>query len=387
MWMSQKIMTGVVLSFFLSAPTVIAVQKPEGKEAGKRDSLKLERAREFLKWGNQYQEKGLTEKAREYWKIALELDPDLSEAHENLGTSDLAEGNNPNLSMDREPLSENLETDSERPYGKLVKNLFDRAMTQYRKKEYEEALRSLDQAQKLDPSNRLLQNLRKRVEADYSDTLLGKQLQEARVQWREGNGEEALRILKSILRDHPKYRPAVDLLDEMGNASQNEREKKIRPILQKAQKAEKDNRFMEAQAHYDAILKVDPQNKDAAAGSERMARLIDPLRKKTRDLESALKAGNKKKAEADLAEIQELSPNHPKLASWKEKIKELSGNGVPEDSQAKADTAYNLGLESYRKGDLASAKKFWTQALELNPQSTQARRNIDRLSREHPELK
>lgn len=58
----------------------------------------------------------------------------------------------------------------------------------------------------------------------------------------------------------------------------------------------------------------------------------------------------------------------------------------PEDQQAQADQAYNLGLESYRKGDFASAKKFWEQTLQLLPNHLQAQRNLDRLKQEHPDL-
>src|SRR5580658_3739843 len=43
------------------------------------DPGKIDRAMEFFNKGNEYAEKGLKERAREYWKIASELDPRLSE--------------------------------------------------------------------------------------------------------------------------------------------------------------------------------------------------------------------------------------------------------------------------------------------------------------------
>jgi len=58
-----------------------------------------------------------------------------------------------------------------------------------------------------------------------------------------------------------------------------------------------------------------------------------------------------------------------------------------EDSQAKADQAYNLGLDSYRQGDYAAAKKFWEETLEIQPTHLQAQRNLERLKQEHPDLK
>ena len=37
--------------------------------------------------------------------------------------------------------------------------------------------------------------------------------------------------------------------------------------------------------------------------------------------------------------------------------------------------------------DLAAAKGFWGKVLEMNPRNIQAKRNLDRLLEEHPELK
>ena len=56
------------------------------------------------------------------------------------------------------------------------------------------------------------------------------------------------------------------------------------------------------------------------------------------------------------------------------------------EAQAKADQAYNLGLESYRKNDYAAAKKFWEDTLQILPTHAQARRNLERLQEDHPEL-
>ena len=57
------------------------------------------------------------------------------------------------------------------------------------------------------------------------------------------------------------------------------------------------------------------------------------------------------------------------------------------DNQAQADQSYNLGLESYGKGDYAAAKNYWEETLQFQPNHLQAQRNLDRLKDEHPELK
>ncbi len=54
-----------------------------------------------------------------------------------------------------------------------------------------------------------------------------------------------------------------------------------------------------------------------------------------------------------------------------------------EDRKALADKAYNLGLESYRRGHWVEARKFWEEVLRYVPGHSQARRNLDRLQSEH----
>ena len=56
-----------------------------------------------------------------------------------------------------------------------------------------------------------------------------------------------------------------------------------------------------------------------------------------------------------------------------------------QDQQAQADEAYNLGLDSYRKGDYAAARKFWEQTLKIQSNHLQAKRNLERLNKDHPQ--
>ncbi len=110
---------------------------------------------------------------------------------------------------------------------------------------------------------------------------------------------------------------------------------------------------------------MDPENEIAIAGLARVSKLVDPLSEKIKELEKALADGKKRNALSYLKEIRSLSPDNPNLGYWKEKIYELSGNSVAETDESKADEAYNLGLESYRNGNIDDAKKFWRQSLDL----------------------
>jgi hypothetical protein len=106
------------------------------------------------------------------------------------------------------------------------------------------------------------------------------------------------------------------------------------------------------------------------------------------DLEEKIKESNNmndsKETQSDLRRTEKKErKNH----LMKKKASLLPSNGSEQDSKSKADEAYNLGLQSYRNGDLAGAKKFWNDVLGLDPGNQQARRYLDRLLEEHPELK
>ena len=79
------------------------------------------------------------------------------------------------------------------------------------------------------------------------------------------------------------------------------------------------------------------------------------------------------------------TPKKKKSGSKKIKIKNPVSL-TSEDVQAESDQTYNLGLESYRSGNYADAKKYWEQTLVINPDHLQAKRNLSRLKAEHPDL-
>lgn len=133
------------------------------------------------------------------------------------------------------------------------------------------------------------------------------------------------------------------------------------------------------------------------------SKTIDPVEQARTTWES----GNKEGALSKLDDILSNDPDNEKALTLKKDIqgkqKKTRSKPVPDaprtkarkistpvnekEIQAKADQAYNLGLESYRKSDYAAAKKFWAETLQILPTHTQARRNLDRLLEDHPELK
>lgn len=399
------------------------------------DAGTKKRALEFWRKGNALADKGFMDRAREYWQIALELDPGLSHGNEpinpasNFDTSDATLFRTTDVDKQRhistflkdaqkaygqknyekassilvkaesvspqEPpvealrekiILENFISNPDRPYNDLVKSDFEEAARYYRNGHYDLALESVGEAQKIDPANPQVLDLKKMIAKKNETALLTKDVERAREQWKEGNGEIALEILSETALKNPDFQLALDLKAQIEDDIRNKEAGQAKVILSRAQKEEGKNQFDEAQRDYRKILDLSPQNKTALEGLSRVSGVADALQDKIRSLEKAVQAEQKEKAKYYWNEIRKMSPENPNLDHWKREVDALPVDTVG-GSAAKADEAYNIGLESYRKGDLQSAKKFWSAALELDPKQIQAKRNLERLLEEHPELK
>jgi hypothetical protein len=160
-------------------------------------------------------------------------------------------------------------------------------------------------------------------------------------------------------------------------------ETRVVDLLNLAQKLEIGQNSLEALKLYLVVLKIDPHNKTAQAG---LARIQDAvLAMLIKKLEHTLADHDAEASQSVLAQIKKLNPADKRIAGWQLQIDSFSQNST-QSRKAKADEAYNLGLDSYRKDDFSSAKKFWEETLQIDPNYLQARQNLDRLTQEHPGL-
>jgi tetratricopeptide (TPR) repeat protein len=237
------------------------------------------------------------------------------------------------------------EDNPKRPYNKIVRNFYEQAIQAYTTGDNENAQVYLEKAGELDPDQPQVQALRKKI-----------------------------RPLSPVPQSHEAQEtPRV----QSGKSS-------VENLLEKAEAAEQSDNPSKARKLYLKILKQDPGNEKARQSLLRLK--TGSLEGIAQKLEKALSAGDTATAKKALDRLKRDAPTDPRLGGWQEKLDRL----VRPDSQgqqSKADEVYNLGLESYRKEDYASAKKFWEETLELQPNHLQARRNLERLREEHPELK
>jgi Tfp pilus assembly protein PilF len=201
----------------------------------------------------------------------------------------------------------------------------------------------------------------------------------------EGKNANAIDLLHKALKvdaSEPQVLAFLAKLDP--TAAANPEERSITDSLAKAQKAETNHDYHEAKNLYSDVLKANPGNKTATDGLTRVEAGL--LKDAAKLLEGYIQEGDGKKAKAILAKIEQSFPNDDRIKDWQARIATLSNSDSSTDRKAKADEAYNLGLESYRKDDFASAKKFWEEALQIDPHYIQAQQNLNRLTQEHPGL-
>lgn len=186
------------------------------------------------------------------------------------------------------------------------------------------------------PYNTMVKNLYEKAVENYS----------------RGDNLHALALLKKAEELDPLQPQVEALLEKI----QGPAEKPADPLDQ-VRDAMKNGKMEEALAKVDDYLEEHPDDEDALALKDK---------------------------------IEGRSPEAVKKPAAKLKKAAVKKTPLPQNdqaSQAKADQAYNLGLDSYRKGDYAAAKKFWEETLEIQPTHLQAQRNLARLKDEHPDLK
>lgn len=388
------------------------------------ESGSVKRSDELWERGNELARKGYARKANEYWEMAQQLDSsvssrltkaeplspdsdkqkrmdelvaraeeacdkrDFSLALKYADTVESLSPNEPRVEAIRERATlEDYKSDPDRPYDSMVKGLFDKAVDEYRSQNYSRALETVEKALEMDKDNQQVQKLKKLIESENSETQAEKDVARAESLWEDGDLEDASQAVEKVLQDNPDYPQALALKKKMEESAGEQMKKEADASLEIASQKEKDSKYLEAQKYFEKVLKVDPGNPEAVKGLERVRALVDPVDGKLVDLEKAVNGDEKAKAEKLVAEIKKMDPQNSALKKWEKRVAAMAAPSSTLDSEAKADEAYNLGLQSYRNNDLMSAKKFWSDALELNPGNQQARRNLDRLLEDHPELK
>jgi tetratricopeptide (TPR) repeat protein len=244
------------------------------------------------------------------------------------------------------------EENPDHAYNAMVKSLYKQAAQAYSTGDKSSALTYLNKAVDLDPTQTQVQSFRQLILAGADEI---------------PQGEQTTPGVTSS-----KERPD-DKLSSTENADD---------LAARAKKAELNGDLLKARTFYEKALNLKPNEPDWSSKIGLLNRKL-ALEK----FKIALKEKNLAEARTAFEKLKALDPNNPQLPDWKKQLDSLQSPSIGDDSQAQADQFYNMGLESYRNNDYAGAKKYWQEALKLQPNHQQAANNLQRLIDEHPELK
>jgi tetratricopeptide (TPR) repeat protein len=171
--------------------------------------------------------------------------------------------------------------------------------------------------------------------------------------YRSDRSEEAMKALDKALTLDPSHPQVLDLREKiLENAGSPTRLKDLR----EANALLKNGKPQSALKMTDALLAKDAKDSEALALKEKIEAVLE---------ESNPKAAQRGRRARSKGVVPSEDP----------------------EAKARADQAYNLGLESYRKGNWGAAQSFWEQALQNDPHYLQAQRALDRLKAEQPSMK
>lgn len=216
---------------------------------------------------------------------------------------------------------------------------------------------------------------------------------------------------------HAVVSPVPETVEDFESSAHHPYNDMVKNFYTEAVQEYSKGRYRESLGLLQKANELDPdQSQVNSLTKQAQAKLLDSeepdlLKKANREY----KKGNKEAALAKIADYLDQNPDDPDAIDLKNSIEDRdTGNidrlkktpqakktGPPkagatneprhsqldeQTQQAKADQAYNLGLESYRKNDYAAAKKFWEETLRISPTHLQAKRNLERLKKDHPDL-
>ncbi|HDT14809.1 MAG TPA: tetratricopeptide repeat protein [Firmicutes bacterium] len=215
--------------------------------------------------------------------------------------------------------------ESDRPFQKIVNELFDKGMVFYRREKYADAESMFRQARDTDPANRQVKEylmkitakLEKLKEAEETEKMLAR----ADMLRSSGNIKDSRKVYLDVIKKDPENLRAAFYISDYSQKS--------REFIDRALSMEKEGRLELAYNNSLMACDYDPDNRSAGTVKSRLK----------------VKLAEMKKAQT---------------------------------LRRRANSYYNKGVEYFAKQDYERAVRAWEQVLELTPGDKEAKKNIEK---------
>lgn len=183
-----------------------------------------------------------------------------------------------------------------------------------------------------------------------------------------GNYDESEIKFQSALRIDPDSSQIKEYLRKIQMARQALLSSgSIEKNLETADGLRNEGNYSAAYKKYAEVLKTDPGNQAAGFFMEDFKKKAAVLKETS---EKAKASGKYSKALKDAKLASEYSPDDISIAALRDELAALIEN------KKNADSLFNLGVESYQKGDYSKAIDLWEQVLEKTPGDKETEKNI-----------
>lgn len=238
-------------------------------------------------------------------------------------------------------------------------------LIQYRRKKYNEAIDIWKKAKEMDPTNKIIDEYISFAEKSKQESM-NKYFNDGLRFYEEGNLLKAKENLEKALQQNPKHSKAKAKLSEVKSAIFEQ----VSVAKNKGRESFNRGDYDEAMEQFRTVLRFEEENDE----------IVDLLQmaEKSRDM---MDEGNKMMKEEKYAEAidkfdEVLGYNkNDKNAKSKKDLAVLEG-------KKRASQWYNDGLQYYKNNDLKKAYVRFSSVVEANPQHTEAKNMLDKVSKE-----
>jgi len=251
----------------------------------------------------------------------------------------------------------------------------EKARNYFNKEKFAEAFAEWNSVIEIDPENSEAKEGLKKIEKNLSDVINARE-KIANQLISEGKYAEALNEYVELKKIVPKGKLSV--INEKITNLKAKVKTKISSLIKSAEiyLTEKNKNYKKALEKYNEILKYDENNEIALNAITKINAKIDEDKEKYLEMGKQNMQSNKEKAIAYFKKVLDLDPNNKDANKY---IQELTGKESKQMADAKqVRNLYYEGVDKYVNGEIEQAIAIWQKVIEIDPNHTEAIKNIKR---------